>query len=294
MSYVDPNLNNMMRNYIDGIPLSLASKLLPKLKSWGILVHIHLNAFFSDRNKSIIKSQDAIQNMNLQKHLILIDSLYHTIEKLKLSNKEAEWEKYYENTNYDKDAFKAKEDVILKIISQMPKNFVFWDLGANDGHFTRLVTKCGFKGISFDIDVNAVEKNYRQCKKFKEAYPFPLMLDLTNPSPGIGWNNNERPALFHRSKPDVIMGLALIHHLVISNNIPFEYIANTFSQLAPELIIEFVSKEDSQVQKILSTRKDIWPNYTEKDFETEFLKYYSFFKKYSIPKTKRIIYFFKK
>ena len=294
MSYVNPNLNNMMRNYIDGIPLSLASKLLPKFKNWGIFVHIHLNAFFSDKNKSAIKSQDTIQNMTLNKHLILIDSLYHTVENLKLSDTETEWEKYYENTNYSNDAFKAKEDIILKIVSQMPKNSVLWDLGANDGHFTRLATKKGLKGISFDIDINAVEKNYKQCRKNKEAYPLPLILDLTNPSPGIGWNNNERTALFHRAKPDIIMGLALIHHLVISNNIPFEYIADTFSQSAPKLIIEFVAKEDSQVQKMLSTREDIWPNYTEKDFEAEFLKYYTSLKKYPIPNTKRTIYFFEK
>ena len=150
------------------------------------------------------------------------------------------------------------------------------------------------KGISFDIDTNAVEINYQHCKKCGETSLLPFVLDLTNPSPGIGWNNNERLALFRRSKADVVMALALVHHLVISNNIPFEYTASTFSHLADMLIIEFVSKEDSQVQKLLATRQDIWSNYTEEKFEDEFIKYYSSMKKYPISNTKRTIYFFQK
>jgi len=294
MSFIDSNLNNMMRNYINGIPLELASRLLPKFKNWGIFTHIHLNAIFSNKNKNNRRSQGSICNMTLKKHLILIDSLYHTVESLRPSKIKTEWENYYNNTNYDEVSFKEKENIISKIFTFIPKKAVLWDLGANDGHFTRIAVQCGLRGISFDIDTNAVEINYQHCKKYGETSPLPLILDLTNPSPSIGWNNNERLALFCRSNPDVVMALALVHHLVISNNIPFEYIASTFSSLTDMLIIEFVSKEDSQVQKLLATRQDIWPNYTEENFEDVFTKYYSSMKKYPISNTKRTIYFFQK
>lgn len=294
MAFVDPKLNVLMQNYIDGIPLSLAARLLPKFKSYGVFVNIHLNAWFSNKNETVSRSQESIHNMTLNKHLILIDSLYHTIKNLKFSDSKTEWGKYYENTNYNDNAFKLKEHIVGNIISKMPKDFILWDFGANNGHFTRLATAQGIKSVSFDIDINAVEKNYQHCKKHNELFPFPLIVDLTNPSPSIGWDNLERISLFQRSSPDVIMALALIHHLIISKNIPFDYISRCFSRLAPNLIIEFVPKEDSQVKKLLSTRSDIWENYTEDIFRDEFLKYYSKFEKYNIPDTKRAIYLFQK
>lgn len=294
MSFVHTDMNNMMRNYIDGIPLDVASKLLPKFRSWGVFVNIHLNSFFSRKYQQSSFSGNKLGDMSLQKHLMLIDGLYHTILKLKLPSLSTEWAKYYDNTNYDDSSFKIKEKIVAEVISKIPNSSVLWDFGANNGYFTRIASKQGIKAVSFDIDINAIEENYNHCRKYKEKNLFPLLLDLTNPSPSIGWNNLERKSLFSRKKPDVIMALALIHHLVISNNIPFEYIASCFSNLASQLIIEFVAKEDSQVQKLLSTRDDIFSNYTEKQFETEFLKYYSKFQKFPISGTKRIIYLFQR
>ena len=295
MSYVHTDLNNMMRNYIDGIPLEVASKLLPKFKSWGVWVNIHLNSFFSNKYCETCFSTGTLKGMSLQKHLVLIDGLYNTISKMTLTHSSTEWAKYYDNTNYSVDGFKTKEKIITDIISKIPNKTTLWDFGANNGYFTRIASKHGIKAISFDIDINATEANYNYYKKHKkEKSPFPLMLDLTNPSPNIGWNNLERNGIFKRSKVDTIMALALIHHLVISNNIPFEYIASCFSNLAPQLIIEFVDKEDSQVQKLLCSRTDIFLDYNEKKFENTFSKYYSKFQKYPIPETKRIIYFFQK
>ncbi|MDA0066866.1 hypothetical protein OFS07_11385 [Brachyspira hyodysenteriae] len=99
------------------------------------------------------------------------------------------------------------------------------------------------------------------------------------PSPSIGWANSERDSIKYRTKPDVIMALALIHHLAISNNVPLTYIAEYFSSLAKYLIIEFVPKEDSQVHKLLLTRKDIYDEYTIEHFEKYFTNYYKILKR---------------
>ena len=294
MAFVDPRLNNLMCNYIDGIPLDLAGCLLPKFKSWGVFVNIHLNNLFSNNYKDLKKPHLNIQNMSLQKHLILIDGLYHTIKNLKLKKKKTEWGEYYSNTNYDTQSFKIKEKIISDILLKFPPKSMLWDFGANNGYFTRIATRYNLKAIAFDIDRTAVEENYSFCQQSNLNFPLPLILDLTNPSPGIGWNNNERPALFKRSKPDIIMALALIHHLVISKNLSFDYVASCFSQLSENLIIEFISKKDSQVQKLLFNKEDIFTHYTEDNFEKDFLKYYSSYKKYHISGTERIIYFFQK
>ena len=118
----------------------------------------------------------------------------------------------------------------------------------------------------------------------------PLLLDVLNPSPSIGFANRERLCIDKRSTPDVIMALALIHHLTISNNIPFEYVADYFGSIAKYLIIEFVPKEDSQVQFLLSSREDIFTQYNQKCFEDSFGKYFNIIEKVNIKNSQRVMY----
>ncbi|GAG86046.1 unnamed protein product, partial [marine sediment metagenome] len=112
----------------------------------------------------------------------------------------------------------------------------------------------------------------------------------TNPSPNIGWENQERMSLFERGPADTVFALALIHHLAISNNLPLNKIANLLSRVCNSLIIEFVPKRDSQVQRLLSTREDIFPDYIEQVFEGEFLKYFTIESSVRIRDSERTLY----
>jgi hypothetical protein len=103
-------------------------------------------------------------------------------------------------------------------------------------------------------------------------------LDLTNPSPAIGWANLERQSFFNRGPFDMVMALALIHHLAIANNIPLQNIAEFFSKICNWLIIEFIPKDDPKVQVLLNSREDIFVNYTEEKFEEAFIKYFKIVK----------------
>ena len=118
----------------------------------------------------------------------------------------------------------------------------------------------------------------------------PLLQDLTNPSPAIGFSNRERASFLSRFKCDMVMGLALIHHLSISNNLPFENTARFFCELSEYLIIEFVPKEDSKVQILLSTREDIFDDYDINSFEQIYGKYYDIIEKREIPDSTRVLY----
>jgi len=150
-----------------------------------------------------------------------------------------------------------------------------WDLGANVGIFSRLASNQGIPTISCDVDPAAVEKNYLDCIANNEANILPLVIDLTNPSPGIGWENKERMSLKERGPADTVLALALVHHLAISNNVPLSRIAGFLSDISHWLIIEFVPKSDSQVQRLLATREDIFPDYTRQAFEQEFSRYFT-------------------
>ena len=86
------------------------------------------------------------------------------------------------------------------------------------------------------------------------------------------------------------MALALIHHLAISNNVPLDRLAGFFHQLCKWLIIEFIPKSDSQVQRLLSTRKDIFVNYNLDYFEYAFEKYFTIRTKQAIQDSVRCLY----
>jgi len=293
MSYRDIRLNQLFRIYIDGVPLDLASSLLPSSTNFkvSLLSHIHLHArsqkHFAD--KSVKISGHKISRLSF---MGLIDNLESATRKMDWKAKGTEWADYYEDTNYSTNAINHKKKIVAEFLDKTNPEIV-WDIGANDGLFSRIASDKKILTISFDIDPAAVQKNYIQSVKNNEKYILPLLLDLTNPSPGIGWENTERISLMQRGPADTAFALALIHHLAISNNLPICKIANFFRQVCKSLIIEFVPKDDSQVQRLLSTREDIFPGYTQQDFEIEFKKYFTINNIENIKDSKRTMYLMK-
>jgi len=294
MSKVDIRLSRLLRSFIDGLPLDLASKLLGKNSylNPSLLAHIHLHAksqkYFADKPVKRRKK-------NLSKHalLALLDNLCNAIKKLNWRLPQSEWAQYYEHTNYDSSSFKKKGEIVNNFLRELKPQRV-WDLGANTGFFSRLATANGAYTIAFDIDYTAVEKNYQDLKNNKNKLLLPLFLDLSNPSPSLGWANQERKSLNARGPADMIMALALIHHLAIANNLPFSSISSYFGKIGNSLIIEFIPKTDSNVQRLLKSRTDIFTNYSIKSFENDFLKDWVILHKQSISGSERTLYLMKK
>jgi len=296
MAYKDIRLNQLFKIYLDGVPLDLVSKLLPKSSYLNImlLLHVHIHAKsqskWADKQINVKKQSMKISKTQL---LALIDNLFGGIEKLKLKETKTEWGDYYTFTNYDKVAFDNKSQIIKKFI-KISKPKTVWDMGANDGHFSRIAANYGAKTVAFDIDPIAVEKNYIQIKMNKEKNMLPIILDLVNPTSDYGWANEERIALIKRGPADTVMALALIHHLAIGNNLPFKKIAKLFANIGKYLIIEFVPKKDSQVKKLLASRVDVFSEYNQENFENEFRKFFTFIYKYKVKNSARTIYLYKK
>ena len=223
----------------------------------------------------------------------LMDNLESTIKKMKWKASGTEWADYYEDTNYSPGALENKKKIVYEMLDRIDTK-ILWDLGSNIGMFSRIASNKGILTISFDIDTAAVEKNYLISIQNSETSILPLLLDLTNPSPGIGWENKERMSLVERGPADTVLALALIHHLAISNNLPMGKIAKFFSLICTSLIIEFIPKDDSQVQRLLSSRKDIFPDYTREAFESKFSKYFTVKSSQNIKDSKRTIFLMQK
>ena len=292
ISYKDVRLNQLLRIYIDGLPLDLVSALLP-LKSWlnfSLLSHIHLHAKSQKHyeKKPVLTSRYTISKDIL---MAILDSLESAVLKMKWKMDKTEWGDYYEQTNYSKTAFLDKQKIVKKFLDKIKPKTV-WDLGANTGIFSRIAAERGALTISFDADPLAVEKNYLNCVKNKETRLLPLVLDLTNPSPGLGWANEERMSLKERGPTDTVLALALLHHLAISNNLPFNKIAEFLRSICRSLIIEFVPKSDSNAQKLLRSREDIFFNYDQKTFEIAFGQFFPYYESAKIKDSKRVLYLF--
>lgn len=292
MARKDVRLSQLFRIYIDGIPLDIASQLLPlssKL-NFGLLSHIHLHAQAQLRYAGKdVKSSRQRRRMRKETLKALVGHLETTVRKLQWAPAGTEWADYYNITNYSEAAFNHKKGLINEWVIRVSPASV-WDLGANNGAFTRLASSRGIPSVAFDIDASAVEQDYCKVKHEKERNLLPLVLDLTNPSPALGWHNRERQSLLERGPVDMIFALALIHHLAISNNVPFERLADFFYEIGNWLVIEFVPKSDSQVIKLLANRTDIFDRYTQDEFERVFGELFTINEKIFIRESERCLY----
>jgi hypothetical protein len=294
MSYRDIRLGQLLRIYIDGFPLDLTTSMLPLSAYFNMSIFMHIVL----HGKSQKKYEDKRPPQNIRKISRLgfrgiINSLSKAVKKLKWNPGGTEWENYYGGTNYSPEALEHKKEVVKGYLDRV-KPGKTWDLGANTGLFSRIAADMGAPVVAFDVDPAAVEKNYLQVREKKEERILPLLLDLTNPSPGAGWKNEERSSFIERGPVDLVLALALVHHLAISNNVPLDKVASFFRQICDHLIIEFIPKEDSQVQRLLATREDVFPDYNRQEFERRFSHYFFIEDSKKIRESERTLYLLRK
>lgn len=290
-SMKDLRLIRLLSLFPDGIPLDLASRLLPPQSNlkMSVLTHIHLHSKAQHRYQDRAKKTAFKRGVSRMGLLGIIDSLESSIKHLSPKNKKSVWGDYYDETNYSPEAFESKQRIVEDFITYIAPQTI-WDLGANTGVFSRIAGQKGIRTVAFDSDPIAVERLYRECRKKDEENILPLMMDLTNASPAIGWCNQERMSLAERGPADMAMALAFMHHLAIGNNVPMAGIAAFFSRLCRSLIIEFVPKQDSQVMRMLASREDIFDTYDVETFEHEFSRSFNILRSEIVTGSSRILY----
>jgi hypothetical protein len=292
MAMSDVRLGQLMRFHIDGLPLDLTSRLLPwhsRLRP-SLLIHIHLHAGaqrrFAGRE---VGSAVGKRSMSKTAMMGLIDSLHSTTERLSWCSKGTAWRDYERIHNYTPRAFQHKQTLVAEFLGSLHPHMV-WDLGANTGRFSRIASSLGAHVVAFDIDPGAVELNYQECRRTADTHVLPLLINLTNPSPDQGWANRERISLLSRAPADAALALALIHHLAIGNNLPLSKLASFLDKACQDLIIEFVPKEDPQVQRLLASREDIFSEYSREGFERAFQPYFSIERAEQLQESPRWLY----
>jgi hypothetical protein len=294
MHYSKMPLPQLQLAWPDGIPLSIIKSLLPGRSrfSFHTYLHIHLHAKIST-----LKNNNKIgtQQFSKQKLLNLISSLEILVTKLNTPSGQTTWSAYYDEASQRKDYLEQKKKIINEWLKEMQEVRTAIDLGANDGEFSKILAANNIETIAADFDSSCINRLYLNLRLGNEKNIQPIVLDLSAPSPAIGVNNAERISFINRTNRDLVLALALIHHLAIGKNIPFDMIADLLQSINQKyLIIEFVPKQDEKIQLMLSTKQDIYTEYDEEHFEQAFKKYYTLTHKQIIAGSGRVLYLFTK
>ncbi len=290
MSKIDVRLSRLMRDFIDGIPLDLASRLLPLRTRLNLplLLHIHLHARAQRSYKA--KRQGKVNRKVSRIGLLgIVDSLQRAVSGLKWQPRDLDWADYYAKTTYSATSMAEKKAIVSRYLDRLAPATV-WDIGSNRGDFSVIAASKGARVVAFDADFAAVERSHRDWSEAGEQRILPLVIDMTNPSPAIGWANHERTAFLDRGPADTIMALAVVHHMVIAGGIPLRKIASLFGGLCRSLIIELVPKSDPQVRDMLANRADVFDDYTREGFLNAFVKYFQIVSEDQIPGCDRVLF----
>ncbi|MDE2903333.1 MAG: class I SAM-dependent methyltransferase [Chloroflexota bacterium] len=292
MAYRDVRLGTLLQGHLDGLPLDLAVRLLPwrtRLRP-GLLMHLHLHSRAQTRHADSPQDREGLKGrMNRRRLDAVLESLASTIRKLTWNPGDTPWASYGDQSSYSEAGQADKERLVAEYLAMVDAESV-WDLGGNVGIFSRIAAARDVPVVSIDSDPGAIDLNYRRMAERGERNLYPLVADLTSPSPALGWDNREVRSLTERGPAGLVMGLALIHHLAISNNTRFEQVAEFLASLGRSLLIEFVPPDDPMVRRLLAMRNHTFPWYTQEAFETAFKQFFRVQRTDLIMDSQRLLY----
>lgn len=288
--YLKKDVQKILSVYIEGIPVDVTARLLPWKSnlSLGVWLHVYLQNTVQRGSKKEGGNPVQFQKKKLLDLVSHLESILNRFPEERTYK--TTWNNYYDDTILSQEYLQAKEKIIRRYCEGLTVHRAL-DIGANDGYFSKILAASGVPVIATDIDGQCIDRLYKEVRKKNIPNILPLVLDVSNPSPAIGFNNKERTAFFDRIQTDLVLALALVHHLVIGKNIPLPLVAAWLNDIAPRLIIEFVPKEDEKVQQMLKSREDVFDNYTRPDFERFFSQYFDILAHNDVPGTHRTLYF---
>jgi len=270
MSAVDVRLGRTLQSFIDGLPLRVVSRSLPR-RTWlrpGPLIHLHLHAW-ADEHLGRRGEPGAAANGSRGVKASLLHSLEAATTRLRWRPRSS-WVGYYEDReSYSAEAAEHKADLVAEWLDAIEPRTV-WDLGANTGRYSRLASERGAATIAFDQDVACVETMYLEVKQRGDHNLLPLVMDFTNPSPSLGWASEERASLVQRGPAEVALVLALEHHLAFANNVPLDRLARFLRGIGRHVLVEFVPSSDPMALRLIRDRRDLFTGYHQDAFEAAF------------------------
>jgi hypothetical protein len=276
--------------YPDGIPAAIAARLLPRRTRFkmSVWMHVFLPASVAARQQPTNTKPARAAAFNRRKMDNLISHLLLVTEKLTMKP-QTTWSDYYTHTILGGDYLKKKTEAVRHLLGGAQYNTLL-DLGCNDGVFSRLAENFARRVIAADSDAGCIHNLFLSFAAAPVVNMHPLIFDVAQPAPATGFMNRERSSALQRMQADMVLALALVHHLCVGGYLGFSDVAQLLAQLAPELVIEFVLQEDEKVQQLLrqSIRNFGW--YTQPNFESAFTQHFKILQCITLIEGKRILY----
>jgi len=296
-AYKDVPFQLWLRGSLDGIEPEHLERLMSvrDLLRPGVFTHVFMQARLQSRFGSSQRDvRRDLRKAGFSKQLIVsnVERIQKLIQGLKWEPGKSVWADYAMTNTYSEEDQERKAAFVREVVHSR-----FWelicDLGCNTGVFSRIAAENARYVVALDADQLAVERFYQALKAEGTKTILPLVNNLADPSPNLGWRELERKSLANRTKPELVLCLALIHHLVISANIPLGEFVKWLASLGADLVIEFITKEDARVQTLLRNKKDIYFDYDKKYFEECLSAAFDLVRQDRLDSTTRIMYYAK-
>jgi len=291
-AYKSCNFQPFMRAAIDGVDVQAASALFSFRDRFrkGVLSHVWLQSKLDRRyggSSENVRSNLKSAGFNRELILVNVRKMQKLVKKLEWEASGSEWGDYSEFHNYSDDDHVRKEEFIRDaVINEKPQTV--WDIGCNTGQFSRIAAAQCSQVVSTDIDHVAVERLFLSPETPDNILP--LVQNIADPSPNWGWRNRERSDLQARSKPDLVLCLALIHHVVITANIPLAEFIDWLAGLTDKLVIEYVSRKDDKVETLLRNKEDKYRDYSRESLEVNLKRHFDIRQQQDVNNGDRTLY----
>ena len=231
----------------------------------NVFLHAKLEDRYADRPGQVKREVRRV----FKKELLVanVRKMRKLVDRLSWNPPESVWTSYGERNTYTDDDARRKDDFVREVARSRDWGLV-WDIGCNNGRYARIAAEGARTVVAFDADQGPVELLYRDLRAEGNEGILPLTLNLADPSPGLGWRGLERRALTDRGTPDLVLALALVHHVAIGANVPVKELVDWLASLGSALVIEFPTREDPMVQKLLAPKREgLHPDYEIDFFE---------------------------
>lgn len=293
-AYRDVPFQPWMRGNIDGMDAEVCLNMLRgrDYLRGGVLAHVYLQAKAQRAYNSTTRDVRAdLSKAGFDKRIIKANAarLRALIAGLEWKPKQSTWSDYLKCGHYEASDAAQKRDFVGEVAASRHWNLA-WDIGCNVGVFSRIAARHATSVVAMDFDYQAIDKLYLALKAERVTNILPLIVNVTDPSPNLGWRNMERKRITERGQPDFVLALALIHHIVIGGNIPMAEFVQWLRDLGGELVIEFVTRQDPMVVTLLRNKDDRYTDYNEQVFERELAARFAIAKRQPLGSGTRIMY----
>jgi 2-polyprenyl-3-methyl-5-hydroxy-6-metoxy-1,4-benzoquinol methylase len=257
-----------------------------------------LAARHSEDNQTIYKSKLLD---NVEKARFILKSVFKRLHRM-LNNLEPEgynssaWSDYTTtNNNYSEAHSRAKNKFVEAAMAEFnPKRVL--DIGCNTGHYSAIAARRGARVVAIDSDAIVVGETWRRARA-EDLNILPLVVNLSQPTPAIGWRNGECPAFLERVRGafDAVLMLAVVHHMLVSERIPLAEIIDLAAELTTNiLVIEFVAPDDSMFRRLTRGRDNLFSDLTSESFEETCRRKFEIIRSQHLENTSRWIYLLRK